>query len=150
MSKYLEALQIKFAAEKYQQGLQIVISDKNKHKSVNGGPVTESECDEAVELVNEREDKDTDENAKDFNGGVAHVSLFHIKTGEANKEMKLSLKKILEVNFMKAYKRKMKENTEVKFIQIKFRKLLEVNFKQLYKLKKKKKIAREIVQMKLI
>jgi hypothetical protein len=47
----------------------------------------ESECDKAVEpLVNEKEYKDTDENAKDFNGGVAHVSLFHIKTCEAKKD----------------------------------------------------------------
>jgi hypothetical protein len=85
-SKSQEALQIKFAAEKYQHGLQIVISDKNKHKGVNGCPVMECECEEAVEpLFNEREDKDTDENAKDFNGGVGHVSLFDIKTGEANK-----------------------------------------------------------------
>lgn len=85
-TKYQEALQINFAAEKDQQGLTIVTFDKNKHKSVNGCQVMKSEYEEALEPgVSETEDKDTDGNVEDFNGGVALVSLFHVKRSNANK-----------------------------------------------------------------
>jgi hypothetical protein len=85
-NKYQEAAQINFVVEKDQQGLQAVISDKNNHIGGHGGPVMESECAEAVEPgVNGREDKDTEEGAKDFNGGVALVGLLHVQTSKANK-----------------------------------------------------------------
>jgi hypothetical protein len=46
----------------------------------------ESECEESVEAeVNEREEKDADEVAKDFNGSLPLVSLFNLKSSEANK-----------------------------------------------------------------
>ncbi|XP_023720105.1 uncharacterized protein LOC111871303 isoform X2 [Cryptotermes secundus] len=90
--KYQEALQINFPAKKYQQGLQIVIPHKNKHKGINGGPVIESECEEAVESgINERGDKDTDESAKDFNGDVTVESLFHVKTSKVNKDDEVTI-----------------------------------------------------------
>jgi hypothetical protein len=48
---------------------------QSKPKGVNGGPVMESECEESVEAeVNEREEKDADEVAKDFNGSLPLVS----------------------------------------------------------------------------
>jgi hypothetical protein len=85
-NKYQEAIQINFAAEKVQQGLQTVTPDKNKPTSVNGGPVIESECEESVEAgVNEREGKDADEVAQDFNGSLQLLSLFNVKSSKANK-----------------------------------------------------------------
>jgi hypothetical protein len=85
-SECKEAAQVNFVVEKDQQGLQAVISDKNNHVGGHRGPFMESECEEAVEPgVNEREDNNTDEDAKDFNGGVALVGLFHVESSKANK-----------------------------------------------------------------
>jgi hypothetical protein len=45
----------------------------------------ESECEESVEAeVNEREGKDADKVAKDFNESLPCVRLFNLKSSEAN------------------------------------------------------------------
>jgi hypothetical protein len=79
-TKFEEAIQINFTVENVSHMLQT-----DELRGDNGGPVLENECEGSVERgINEKEEKDMDEVARDVNGSIPLVSLFNVKSVKAN------------------------------------------------------------------